>query len=182
MKKLLIPLICLLIAGCSSKELTREQALELIRLELKYPKVLDYDLYAGDPKYGRNVLDAGLEKEGYVKVNRTVKLGEMGTKPIVEFTHKAEPYFLPTSAKDKKIQIQKVKIADVELTAVTGLKMVNDNKNAVAEYTTTYKNLTPFSILINKKLEPVNTHKAYLSLYEDGWRIEKNPGMEFLGK
>ncbi len=92
---------------------------------------------------------------------------------IIRFTSKARPYFLPTSEDDKTADIQKVKLADEDLVEITGIKPGIDERSVTAELTTEYKNVTPFSVLtpINFKARPV--HKAYFTLYDDGWRLEK---------
>lgn len=114
----------------------------------------------------------GLEKEGLVTVQRTQKLGDVG-KPLVEFTSKAQAYLLPTPEKDKAIHLQKVKLADEDLVEVTGIKTMEDGKQAVAEYTTAYKNVSGFSALTDINFNQTATHKANFSLYDDGWRLEK---------
>ncbi|MBB6498957.1 hypothetical protein [Pedobacter cryoconitis] len=58
--------------------------------------------------------------------------------------------------------------------------MLNGNKSAIAEYTIKYKNITHFVELIPRKLNQLDTIKAYFSLFDDGWRIEKKPGLEFM--
>lgn len=82
------------------KKLSREEALQQIKKERNYPRVLDYDIYCGDPEQGRKVLDAGLESEGLVTVQRIQKLIDVG-KPFIAFTAKAQPFLLATSEKDK---------------------------------------------------------------------------------
>ena len=173
MKKLiLIILMAGLIAGCSPKELSREEASRIIQKEMQYPKVVDYDIYCSDPAMLRKVIDAGLEEKGLVTVQRTQKLKDIG-KPLIEFTDKAKANLLSTPEKDKEIHIQKVKIADEEFVNVTGIQTSEGGKNAVAEYTTAYKNVNGFSSLINKDYNKPDTHKAYFVLYDDGWRLEK---------
>lgn len=171
-KLLLIILIAGSIAGCSSKELNRQQASRIIRQEMQYPKVVDYDIYCSDPAMARKVIEAGLEEQGLVTVQRTQKLQDVG-KPLITFTDKAKPYLLPTTEKDKKYEIQKVKIGDEEFVNVTGIQMSEGNKNAVAEYATAYKNVNGFSSLTHKDYNKPDTHKAYFALYDDGWRLEK---------
>ncbi len=173
MKKLtVIILIVGLISGCSSKELSREEASRIIKKEMQFPKVVDYDILCGDPVHARKVIGAGLEEKGLVTVQRTQKLKDIG-KPLISFTEKAKPYLLPTPEKDKKFEIQKVKIAEEEFVNVTGIQMSEDDKNAIAEYTTAYKNVSDFSALINRDYNKPDTHKAYFALYDDGWRLEK---------
>ena len=176
MKNVLFALfaVCTLLTACSddNKDLSREEAMNLLKQETTYPKVIDYDIFCGDPAFAKKVLDAGLESKGLLTVQRTQKLSDLG-KPIIELSAKAEPYLLPTPEKDKSINIQKVKLAEQELKEVTGIKMMDDNKSAVAEYTTTYKNVTPFSSLVNTDFSNEDTHQAYFALYDDGWRLEE---------
>lgn len=162
-----------LIVGCTSKEeLSREKASSLIKGAMKYPRVIDYDVYTADPEFAKMAIDKGLEKEGLVTVQRTQKLGDVG-KPLVEFTSKAQPYLLPTPDKQKAIHVQKVKLADEDLVEVTGIKTMEDGKQAVAEYTTAYKNVSGFSALTDINFNKPATHKANFALYDDGWRLEK---------
>jgi hypothetical protein len=166
--------VCTLLTACSddNKDLSREEAMNLLKQQTTYPKVVDYDIFCGDPAFAKKVLDAGLEAQGLLIVQRTQKLSDVG-KPIIQLSPKAEPYLLPTPEKDKSINIQKVKLAEEQLKEVTGIKMMNDGKSAVAEYTTTYKNVTPFSSLVNTDFSKEDTHEAYFALYDDGWRLEK---------
>lgn len=176
MKNVLFALfaVCTLLTACSNdnEDLSRDEAMNLLKQQTEYPKVVDYDLFCGDPAFARKVLDAGLEEQGLLTVQHTRKLSEVGT-PIIRLLAKSEPYLLPTPEKDKSINIQKVKLAEEELKEVTGIKMMDDNKSAVAEYTTTYKNITPFSSLVNTDFSKEDTHRAYFALYDDGWRLEK---------
>lgn len=161
-------------SSCSNKsqDLSREEALILIKQEEGYPMVIDYDIFCGDPEFAKNVLDAGLEAQGLVIVQRTQKLSEVGN-PLIRFSEKAQPYLLPTSEEDKSVKIQKVKLAEEELQEVTGIKMLNGNKSAIAEYTTSYINVTPFSVLVKTDFNKKVDRTAHFSLYDDGWRLEK---------
>jgi len=169
-----------LFAACSSDKLNRDKALQLIQNSKLYPKVKSYIVFLADPVYARRMLDAGLETSGMVTVQRTQKLMDAG-KPIVTFTDKAKPYLLPPSEKDLKDNIQLVKIADEQFEEITGVQLM-DEKHAVVEYRTSFKNITPFSVLSNLKLNEKNVNKAYFSLYDDGWRLEEKYGMDFLGE
>jgi hypothetical protein len=165
--------ICLLLAGCQSEEkLSREKAFRLISQEMKFPKVYAYDVFCGDTEHAKKLLDAGMENEGLVSVKRTQKVADIG-QPIIEFTEKASPYLLPASAEEKKTNIQKVKIADEDLIEITGIKLENDGKSAVVEYSTGYKNITPFATLVRTDLTKPTTRTAYFALYDDGWRLER---------
>jgi hypothetical protein len=164
-------LACLLIAGCISKELSRDKAFQLIQQDHQYPKVVDYDLYCSDPQHARTAVDAGLEEAGIVTVHQTQKLADAG-KPLIQFTPKAQPFLLTTPQTDKELNVQKVKLAQEELMEITNLEIQPDGKSAVAEYTTGYKNLTPFATLNKERLNGKTTHKAYFALGDNGWRLE----------
>ena len=173
MKKVItIILIAGLFTGCSSKELSREEASKIIKQEMQYPTIVDYDIFCSDPMFAKKVIDAGLEEKGFETVHRTQKLEDIG-KPLIEFTDKVKPFLLPTPEKDKAIQVQKVKLADEDLIEVTGVKASEDGKQAVAEYSTTYENVSGFSALTNINFNKTNTRKANFALYDDGWRLEK---------
>lgn len=162
----------IIIAGCKSKELSREEAFRLIQQKQQYPKVIDFDIYCSDPKYAKKAVDVGLEVQGMVTIQHIQKLADVGN-PLIKFTPKAQAYLLPTPSKDKAIDVQKVKIADADLAEVTGIKTENDGKNAVAEFTVTYKNITPFSALTTINFNKKSTHTVLFSLYDDGWRLDK---------
>ena len=170
--RLILSVFYLLLAGCASKELSREEALQMIQQKEQYPKVIDLDIYCSDPEFAKKAIDAGLEKEGLLIVQRTQKLSSIG-KPLIQFTSKAQPYLLSTSAEEKAIDVQKVKVAEADILEVTDIKTENEGKNAVVEYTTAYKNVTPFSAMTTIKINDKATQKARFSLYGDGWRLEK---------
>lgn len=174
MKKLLFILLSVgsILSGCGTKELKKEEALQIINKELNYPHVVDYDIFCSDPKHAKNLLDAGLESNGMVTLQKTQKLKDIG-KPLVQFTEKAKPYFLPTPDKDKALDVQKVKIADEE---VIDLSTTQDGENKITvwvEYMTVYKNITPFSVLMKRNLNEPIPHKVQFSLSANGWILQK---------
>lgn len=183
MKKLAIFLstTCLLFSACESKkELSRDEALKQIKEQKNYPKVIDYDVYCSDPQFGRKALDEGLESAGLVTVLRTQKLGDL-KQPLITFTPKAESYLLPTAEKDKAIDVQKVKLADEELVEVTNIKTNGSGNKAVVDYTTMFKNVTPFVSLTNvDDFKKTKTNKAYFALGDEGWKLEKKPDIDFM--
>jgi hypothetical protein len=168
MKKwtIIVSIFYVLIVACSSnKELTREEAFRQIQQGKHCPQLLDYDIYCGDPQYAKKVVDAGLEAQGLLTVQRAQKLGDIGS-PLIQFTEKAGPYLLPTPESDKSSNIQKVKIADEDLVEVTDIKTGQSGKGAVVEFTTGYKNLTPFSVLVPADFKQHQTRRANFALYD----------------
>lgn len=169
MKKLIYFALILLIASCSSDKLDREKAFQIIKESGMYPKASSYRIFTADPNFARRMLAAGLESAGMLQVKRTQTLSEAG-QPLITFTEKAQSYLLETPAKYKDENVRVVKLADEDLEEVTGIQMINDNE-AVVEYTTSYKNISPFSVLSEENLEGKQTRKAKFARYDDGWRI-----------
>lgn len=163
----------IILMGCSNApQIKKEEALRLINKEFHYPKVLDYYIYCGDPQHAKKMLDAGLETKGLVIIQKTQKLKDIGN-PLVQFTEKATPYLLNGSDEDKRLDIQKVKIADQEVMEIAIIKDSEKKNTVVVEYTTTYKNITPFSVLMKRDLNLLVKHNVYFSLSESGWLLQK---------
>lgn len=181
MKKLIYILVTpvMIMTGCNVNKLDQQTVAELIHQEQQYPQVLDHDIFCADPRHARKVLEAGLEEQGLVQVQRTQKLQDLG-EPLITFTETAKPYFLPVPKEDKKIHVQKVKIADEEFSQINDIRISDSGKNAVATYTTAYKNITPFSALLSKTLPKEKRRQAYFSLTDKGWKIVKKSDIEFL--
>jgi len=176
---IILELAFLLICSCTTKELDKTTALQLLQKEQAYPRILEYDVFCSDPAHAKRLLDAGLEGKGYVVILRTQKLKDAGN-PLITFTAKASPYLLPTSEKDKALNVQKVKLAEEILEGIISIKTSKDGKTATVEYTTITSGLTPFSALKTGEIKKQKTYFAYFSLSDIGWRIEKKPDIEFL--
>ena len=162
----------LLMAGCGQPKLDKATALDLLKTENGYPRIVDYDIYCADPAHARRVLDAGLEEKGLLTVQRTQKLGDVG-QPLIHFTEAAKPYFLPTPEEDQKHEVQKVKLAEEVLVDINAISNASDGKTATVEYSTQYTNLTPFNVLRSAPKDK-KTYTVRFSLTDDGhWRIER---------
>jgi hypothetical protein len=160
----------LLMASCSQTNLEKEEAASVIRSEKNYPKVYEYEVNVSDPASARKLLDAGLEAEGLVTIDKTQKLKDAG-QPIVHFTEKAKPYLIRIDEKYDNVQV--VKVADMDLAEVTGIQLREDNKSATVEYTVAYKNITPFAKLMKRDLSEKKTERTSLSLFDTGWKLNK---------
>lgn len=181
MKKLtyILTFTILIMMGCNADKLDQQTAVDLIRQEHQYPQMLDHDIFCADPKHARKVLEAGLEKQGLVLVQRTQKLQDIGN-PLVTFTEAAKPYFLPISEQDKEIHVQKVKIADEEFSKINDIQISDSGEKALVNYTTVYRNITPFSSLLSMDLLEEKQRQAYFSLTDKGWKIVNKADIEFL--
>jgi hypothetical protein len=175
MKKLLFTLILagVILSGCNhAPKLSKDEALQIINMELKYPRVIDYDIFCSDPEYAKKLLDAGLETNGIVTIQQTQKLKDAGS-PLILFREKAQPYLLQTPEKDKALDVQKVKVAEEEVKDLS-INLDGENKNIVwVEYTTVYKNITPFSVLMKRNLNEQVRHKVQFSLIDNIWSLQK---------
>ncbi|MEA9414284.1 hypothetical protein [Flavobacterium sp. PL02] len=176
LQQILTMTILLITVGCNTEELDKATAAELIKKEYHYPKVVDYDIFCSDPEHARKLLKGGLEDKGFVIVQRTQKLRDIG-KPLITFTEKAQPYFLPTSHEDKEHNIQKVKIADEVFESIKDITSNSPGEKAIVSYTTIRTN-TIFNSLFNKDLTTVKEHKAYFIRTKNGWQIMRKSDFE----
>ncbi|MFB6457066.1 hypothetical protein ACE38W_17480 [Chitinophaga sp. Hz27] len=177
MKALSILVLGLFLVSCGSKKLSREKAAELI--QARYPYTIDWNIYTANPEEAAKLIDTDLEKEGFVTVKHKVSYEELGS-PIVTFTDKSKPFLLETSEKDKKIHMQRVKLAEQHFDAITGMRLLKNDTKAIVEYTLVYKNVSPFVPISTLKIEPKLNRKAYFALYDDGWRIVEQPDLDFM--
>jgi hypothetical protein len=170
----------MLLSGCDDQKLDAKTAKKLIIEQQQLPKVIDHQIFAGDPAQAKKMLDLGMEKEGLVTIMRTQTSKETGM-PWINFTEKGKVYFLPTSKKDKKYDIQNVKVADAVFGELKGIVMGKENKASMVEYTIIYTNMTPFSRLSTNDWNKPNTRKVYFIKYDTGWRIDKQGELMFMG-
>lgn len=157
------------LASCNQLKLEKEEAASTIRAAKNYPKVYEYEINITDPASAKKLLDAGLETEGWVIVDKTQKLKDAG-QPIVHFTEKAKPHLIRIEEKYNNVQI--VKVADMDLGDITGIQLQEDKKSAAVEYTVVYKNITPFAKLMKRNLSEKETQRAILAYFDTGWKFE----------
>jgi len=163
-------IVILLLASCSQTKLEKEEAASVIRAAKNYPKVYEYEINMTDPASAKKLLDAGMEGEGWVTIDKTQKLKDAG-QPIVHFTEKAKPYLIRIDKKYDNVQV--VKVADMDLGEVTGVQLQEDNKSATVEYTVAYKNITPFAKLMKRDLSEKTTERARISHFDTGWKLDR---------
>ena len=164
----IIALCCL---GCSTNELTREKAADILKED--FPRPYKFKLYVSIPEQAKLAIDSDLEEQGLITVDHVQRAVDVG-KPFIHFTDKAKPYLLETPEENLKDDIQLIKIGDEEFGEVTGIKSEANGESATVEYTTELKNITPFASLMPKKIKKTTaTNKAKFSRYDDGWRLEQ---------
>ncbi|MGX5690274.1 hypothetical protein [Arcticibacter tournemirensis] len=173
MKKIVSLLaLAFLFVACGSNDLDKETALKILKEQGNNSKVIDFEIYTADPVQVRKVLDAKLEEEGLVKVQRTQKLADLG-KPLISFTEKAKPYLLPVSEEDKKSKVQRVKVAEAVVANIVDVQSLEGEKRAVVKYETSFQKITPFARLYDQSFAVPDTGTANFTLYDDGWKLEK---------
>jgi hypothetical protein len=144
MKKLFVIVgAFLLFVACDQSNLDKQSALRMLQEQKGYPKTIDSEIYIADPADAKRLLDAGLEKDGYVKIAHTQKLIDVG-KPIITFTEKAKPYLIAQTKEDKKNNVQRIKVAIKVVDDVLSVKLADDGKSAVVEFKSSFNDRTPF--------------------------------------
>ncbi|MXN91153.1 hypothetical protein GR160_07905 [Flavobacterium sp. Sd200] len=173
MKQLLLFFSLILFISCGRNDLSHEEAARLLKSKTGFPRNIDYEIYRGEPRYARRLIQAGLEREGFVKIQKDYEKNN-DSRPIIHFTDKAKPYLLfvaPDNLEYFTFDIQKVKLAEEQFQKVNKVTVFADV--ATVEYTTIYKNLTPFAILIGLKENKKITNKAIFMLTGDGWVLQE---------
>ncbi|MDA9554655.1 hypothetical protein N9R54_00335 [Pelobium sp.] len=163
----------LLFTACGSKDLDKETALKLLQEQKDYPKKIETDIYIADPVDATKLFKSDLEKEGYVKIAHTQKLADVG-EPIITFTDKAEPYLIPQTAKDRKNNIQRVKVAEEFIEEIVDVKMDEDGNSALVEYKSLLKGKTPFYVVSGIDEKNGDNGKAALLMVGNSWLIKKD--------
>jgi hypothetical protein len=149
-----LALFCL--TACHQNRLEKDEAASIIRSARNYPKAYEYEINMTDPASARRLIDAGLEEEGWVTVDKTQKLKDIG-QPIVHFTDKAKPYLIRIDEKYDNIQV--VKVADMDLGEVTGIQQGKNLANNLKKIRNN-KKLSPFTYHDKGTLATIGRNKA----------------------
>lgn len=169
-RPILFLLLVVLLFGCKSESMDRGKALEILENNKIYPRPVVYYIFKSDAEFAHRALKAGLEEKGLVTVKKIQRFSEIGN-PLITFTKKATPFLLPATAKERKDNIQPVRMAEEVMGEITGIQLLEDDHKAIVEYTTHYINFTPFATL--SKLKTTGSRRAIFSLYDDGWRLDQ---------
>lgn len=160
----------LLFTACGSKDLDKETALKLLQKQKDYPKTIEADIYIADPVDATKLFKSDLEEQGYVEIAQTQKLADVG-KPIITFTDKARPYLIPQTAKDRKNNIQRVKVAEEVVIEIVNVKMEDDGKSALVEYKSEMNGKTPFYVVSGINGSGEDIKKVKFIRNEKEWEI-----------
>ena len=169
------------LTGCGPGELSKEEAFKILKKQGEYPQACEYNIHCGSPNQAKIVAGLGLVQNGLVTI-RDGSSGPLGMgEPLIRFQDKANPYLINGSpdqfAEDFTYNFQRVKIADVDIAEISSAFTDKRNKTASVQYTTVYRNLTPFSALLKKDLRKPQTGNIATFSYSDeyGWLLKKEP-------
>jgi hypothetical protein len=175
------------LSGCGNN-LSREKAFDLVNAALPKP-------ISGFLETGSGVL---FHNHTPIKLSTAKKLAD---DKVINFVFVAQP--IPDSQVYKVLLTDKGKqyivkgregqtvilLGERNLVKITGMKMTTDNKKAEVEFEWKVINLTPFGKvvqnqnfnggLLSAEMPIESNEKTYpgtasISLYDDGWRIDKN--------
>lgn len=177
MKNLLFLFITVIsITGCHTVNKPDEYTvLKIINDDLNYPRTIDHEIFCSDPAHAKKLLDQKLDETGMVTIQKTQKLKNIGS-PLISFTEAAQRYLIKPTAKEKRLNIQKVKIAEETISDIKlGNRSESNGKTSIpVTYTVTCTNITPFSVLMKRDFsKPIN--RSATLLFTDGkWKLIKS--------
>ena len=188
---MLVLSISLLVVSCSSNDLSRQKAAELISRQQKLPVTQTIVLGSyfkrawSDPASGAFGISAACLVSGGDKTYSDVaqSLAELQSKGLISIgerkDHNGECNYLYATTKltdeGKKYLVKEsggvheLKAYDLAFGEVTGIQINEQLKTAEADYTIRVTNITPFGS--NIPTAPIN-RKATFALFDDGWRIK----------
>jgi hypothetical protein len=153
MKKQFIFLLSIVfLLGCDSNSLSKEDALKLLSQQENYPKLIDYEIYLADPVDAQKLIEAGLDKDGYVTIDKSQNILELGN-PLISFTEKARPFLIEQNENDLKQKVQRVKIAEEVINEIKQIEKVNDDKSYKIRFEIQKKYKSPFHKILPIKNE-----------------------------
>lgn len=176
MKKLfLLFIVIILIVGCeTNSKPDKETVLKIINDDLNFPRTIDYEIFCSDPAHAKKLLDLKLDTTGMVTIQKTQKLKDIGS-PLISFTEAAQPYLIKPTEKEKRLDIQKVKIAEETIDDIKfGNSSESNGKTSIpVTYTVTCTNITPFSVLMKRDFSKPINRSATLLFTDDKWKVIK---------
>ncbi len=162
---LFITLTSLIFLSCKQEGLSEQEAITTLKTELSLPRTIDYDVFCSDPDQAEEILSSDLVENKWIIVEE--KLRASG-KYFIKFTRKSEPYLLQTHQ-----DIQKVKIAEVDLDRIVSIHYHDDGKLAEVEFATRLQKVSPFSVIAKINLTERRHQKAYFKFTDRNWQLVK---------
>ncbi|TRW21497.1 hypothetical protein FMM05_20315 [Flavobacterium zepuense] len=160
----LLLLLAMNLIACASDELTRREALHLLKEH--YPKKIEDTIYLENKYEGGRLMDLGFEKQGLIYLDSMHKPGRRG---YIRFTEKAEPYLLQSPDDYMVYGIMRVVIFDQIVKEITSISQNSDRNAATVYYTTRYQNPTPFTQLRDRDYSKEERHNAEFTYEDNQW-------------
>ena len=173
MKKLFLIFMIIPVMGCQTNQKPdKETVLKIINDDLNFPRTIDYEIFCSDPAHAKKLLNLKLDTTGMVTIQKTQKLKDIGS-PLISFTEAAQPYLIQPTEKQRKLDIQKVKIAEETISDIKlGNSSESNGKTTIpVTYTVTCTNITPFSALMKRDLSKTITRSATLLFIDRKWKL-----------
>lgn len=181
-------LMSITVSACSSKDLSKSSAADIIKRINEYPKQI-----TGNVRTGHDFMVGGLYRD-YEK-HIIPQLNEFG---LAEASYKSGPPFgratviLSKSSsqyiisRGQEINSNFLGVPDIytdvtvlthtcNLGEVTGIAYLNENKTAAKVEYTQVCEPTPFGKMKRYSMESVTKRSVTLMLYDDGWRKMESP-------
>lgn len=167
MKKLSIAILSLVLIGCSSNELNREKAKEMIEIEFGFPYVETVKLKSATRQKDINGRLKELLNDGYISINY-LRSNSFGGSDRIKLTDKGKIYFL-----EKKNGQFIMASNEMRIKEVSGIKFNENKTSAKVEYIAERYNVTPFGRDKYYNYNNGDTKKGNLTFekYDDGWRV-----------
>lgn len=192
---LLLIMLPALLASCGGKP-SHEELQEMIVKGEQYPRQRDITLDIANVYHAAQIKRAKLDEGGYAKANIALNVNDNADMKRIEFTQKAKPFLIGgvEQKKEKSSSAlggtylalnQKVATYKVDFNKILAVRFNKDENKAIVKYEAVYRDLTPFANVGNKDEETLKEgevfkKEAYFIKYEDGWKYEKNPALDFL--
>ena len=173
MKKLFLIFMIIPVMGCQTNQKPdKETVLKIINDDLNFPRTIDYEIFCSDPAHAKKLLNLKLDTTGMVTIQKTQKLKDIGS-PLISFTEAAQPYLIQPTEKQRKLDIQKVKIAEETIDNIKlGNRSESNEKTTIpVTYTVICTHITPFSALMKRDLSKTITRSATLLFIDRKWKL-----------
>lgn len=155
-------------AGCDKKTLSNEDVKKLLEESKAYPRAMEARVFINEEASARKIQKSDLEEQGLVTAQATHTIDDIG-QSLVKFTDKAAPYMIAKKDSLESIEIQLVRVADESFSEVTSITYSEDGLKADVDYTVAVSNETPFAVLLNNKIKPVQPRKTSFTKTATGW-------------
>ena len=175
MKKLFLIFTIISMIGCQTNQKpNKDTIMKMINNDLNYPRTIDYEIFCSDPAHAKKLLDLKLDEKGMVTIQKMQKLKDLGS-PLISFTEAAQPYLIKPTEKEKRLDIQKVKIAEKIISDIKlGNSSESNGKTSIpVTYTVTCTNITPFAVLMKRDFSKPIDRSATLRFTDGKWKLIK---------